>query len=341
MKFKGLSNSCLKTAINNTTKMTFIYVMPLHENENGIVQNSGISPNNPPQNVSEQPPAEEEKKSGCAKFLGCCQKTKAPTADDAPIQQQEDQHSIEHEKPQKCWDKMCCKGNKVSDTNKPTGCFPKFKKGKDGEENWAERRDSILSEPPKKQGCCASFKRILCCVPCCAKCKRKPEPESVSRRPSMMSKKKSLSSTLQPPPEDNSPKLDSSLVEYTSHMRGAIPVLPVSLAWMCLICNVFLPGFGTILSGLFCLCIGIPRFSPRDGARARIGAFMIDVIVGISQMFTVLFCLVGWGWSIWWGVIMLKIARKHRKIKRLEENAIEAQNVPSVNVNNVEGGSRR
>lgn len=107
-----------------------------------------ISPNNPPQNVTEPPPAEEEKKSGCSKFLGCCNKTKASSAadDEAPIQQ--DQHSIENEKPQKCWEKMCCKGNKVSDSNKSSGCFPKFKK--DNEENWAERRDSILSEPPKK-----------------------------------------------------------------------------------------------------------------------------------------------------------------------------------------------
>ena len=40
------------------------------------------------------------------------------------------------------------------------------------------------------------------------------------------------------------PKLDASFVEHGSAMRGAIPVLPVPLAWICLILNVFLPGFG-------------------------------------------------------------------------------------------------
>lgn len=125
------------------------------------------------------------------------------------------------------------------------------------------------------------------------------------------------------------PKLDLSLVEHASHMKGAIPVLPVKLAWFCLICNIFLPGIGktfcennaildyyfsfvlgTIFSGMFCLCIGIPRFSQKDGPKPRIGAFIIDLIIGCGQLFTVLFCLVGWGWSIWWGLIMLKIASK-------------------------------
>lgn len=68
---------------------------------------------------------------------------------------------------------------------------------------------------------------------------------------------------------------------------------------------------GTVFSGLFCLCLGIPRFSQKDGPKPRIGAFLIDTIIGVGQFFTVLFCLVGWGWSIWWGVIMLKVASKY------------------------------
>lgn len=39
-------------------------------------------------------------------------------------------------------------------------------------------------------------------------------------------------------------KLDASFVEHVSTMKAAIPVLPVRLAWICLILNVFLPGFG-------------------------------------------------------------------------------------------------
>lgn len=41
MKFKGVKESILKESVNTTTKMTFIYVMPLHENENGIIETNG------------------------------------------------------------------------------------------------------------------------------------------------------------------------------------------------------------------------------------------------------------------------------------------------------------
>lgn len=58
--------------------------------------------------------------------------------------------------------------------------------------------------------------------------------------------------------------------------------------------------------------MGIPRFSQHDSARGRIGSFIINWIVGISQAFTVIFCLVGWGWSVWWGTIMLNIASEYK-----------------------------
>lgn len=185
--------------------------------------------------------------------------------------------------------------------------------------------------------------KIMCC-------KKKPVPES--RRTSMNSKKQSIAPTL--PPEDTRPKLDESLVDHTSIMKAAIPVLPVGLAWFCLICNCLIPGsgkllllssglfiavehrvfthsqmgecvcvcvgnpcnisifppLGTLFSGMFCLCLGIPRFSQHDGARARIGSFFVNTFVGLAQAFTLIFCLVGWGWSVWWGMIMLRTASK-------------------------------
>lgn len=50
--------------------------------------------------------------------------------------------------------------------------------------------------------------------------------------------------------QEPKPKIDISLVEHTSVMRGAIPVLPVSLAWFCLVCNVILPGTGTVYNSI-------------------------------------------------------------------------------------------
>ncbi|CAG2055575.1 unnamed protein product, partial [Timema podura] len=132
--------------------------------------------------------------------------------------------------------------------------------------------------------------------------------------------------------QEIAPKLDPSLVEHVSLIRGAIPVLPIPLAWICLFFNIFVPGLGTLSSGLLCLCFGKPRFSVRDDPQARVGACCLDMIVAIGQMFTILFCLVGWGWSIWWGVIMVKLARKQKKIKLAAEQQERAA-APVLGVN--------
>ncbi|XP_022178813.1 mucin-5AC-like [Myzus persicae] len=44
----------------------------------------------------------------------------------------------------------------------------------------------------------------------------------------------------------NIPKLDAVFVDHSSVMKGAIPVLPVTLAWLCLVFNVIIPGAGII-----------------------------------------------------------------------------------------------
>ncbi|XP_050529443.1 DNA-directed RNA polymerase II subunit RPB7-like isoform X6 [Daktulosphaira vitifoliae] len=77
---------------------------------------------------------------------------------------------------------------------------------------------------------------------------------------------------------------------------------------------------GTFFSGVFCLCTGKPRFSINDTLQSRMGAFLVNAIVAFSQLFTILFCLVGWGWSIWWGVIMIKMAKKYQKVKITEQS---------------------
>ncbi|GAB0090799.1 hypothetical protein DMENIID0001_055620 [Sergentomyia squamirostris] len=186
---------------------------------------------------------------------------------------------------------------------------------------WAERQPSEAGTMEKQPGCCSRFWRCLCC--CC--CRRKEVPES--RRTSLNSKKASIA----PPPVEEKKKLDLSLVEHSSLMKAAIPVMHICLAWFCLMCNCLVPGLGTIFSGLFCLCFGTPRFSQHDGFRARIGTFVINILVGVSQAFTVLFCLVGWGWSIWWGTIMIRLARKRKKLRRAQrdEEAAEAATISS------------
>ncbi|CAH0598612.1 unnamed protein product [Chrysodeixis includens] len=283
---------------------------------------------------------DKEKKSVISK-LNCCKKVDEEKAeqDIRDMEVAAGKASIEYEnetqQKRKWRDVLCgCCGRrrKVGDTAslpsnvaesmapvvEETGCCGRKKRV-------IERRDSILSDRPPTS-CCNN--RL--CTWVRGMCRRRSEPAS-SRRTSMFSKNKSMSPTL--PPEDTRKKLDTSLVEHTSVMRGAIPVLPIVLAYFCLLCNIVVPGLGSILSGMFCLCFGIPRFGVHDGARHRIGSFVINLLVGAGQLFTVLFCLVGWGWSIWWGVIMVKTSRKYRKLKK-EEAAAEAEAAPPVTSNN-------
>lgn len=138
-------------------------------------------------------------------------------------------------------------------------------------------------------------------------------------------------------------RIPTALVERTSLARGALPILPKSLAWLCLVLNGFLPGTGntiiifcqsfvlkiycflnwvvtgTILSGLLGTCLGAPRFSPLVTVEHKFLALVINLTVGIFQAVTVLFCLVGWCWSLGWGIILVKTAgRKDLFLKCLQ-----------------------
>ncbi|XP_008479783.2 uncharacterized protein LOC103516588 [Diaphorina citri] len=181
-----------------------------------------------------------------------------------------------------------------------------------------------------KCGCC---KRLACCKMggCCGPLTPEEEVERQKRNRMKKSKKNITQSIFFPPFQEQS-KIDPSMVEHQSIMRAGIPILPVGLAWICMILNVLIPGSGTFMSGLFCLCVGKPRFQVNDTPFGRLGAFIVQCLVALAQVFTILFCLVGWGWSIWWGTIMLKLAKKHQRMKQAERNETEA---PVTNQNHV------
>ncbi|CAK9830861.1 Protein stum [Anthophora retusa] len=204
--------------------------------------------------------------------------------------------------------------------NVPSGCWSKFK-------------NRCRCKRLRDMKCCSRRSRIapaeaaVCCPPerrfgaICrrlfdnCKCKRNVEAE----RTRNIRAKHSLTSVAPPPlSEEPKAKIPDVLVEHNSLMRGAIPCLPVPLAWFCLVWNVLLPGSGTVWSGIFNLCTGQPRFSAVAGLKSRLGAFVVNLVVGVGQLFTVLFCLVGWGWSIWWGVTLVRLARKYKRFKASE-----------------------
>ena len=58
------------------------------------------------------------------------------------------------------------------------------------------------------------------------------------------------------------------------------------MAAISLILNIFFPGFGTILNGVVGPALDI-----------------VQIIIGVIQIFTAV-CVIGWVWSIVWGIII-------------------------------------
>ncbi|XP_053679083.1 protein stum [Anopheles nili] len=256
----------------------------------------------PRSSIDSDPPAEDQQ-SGCrscwSKLFSCCRRPKPAEGKTTRFGRHKMEEPVEMETVKCCF------------------CFKR-------------QRPKVKAKPKKKVPVKSTFNCLSCCMMCCKK-----KGDNQSRRTSNLSKKQSIAPTI--PPEDLRPKIDMSLVEHSSLMRGAIPVLPICLAYFCLFLNVVVPGSGTVLSGGLCLCIGKPRFSQHDSIKGRIGSFIINCIVGVSQCFTIIFCVVGWGWAIWWGTIMLRLAKQHRKI--LEMEAAQEEGEEQTTLSNRTGAS--
>uniref|UniRef100_A0A1A9W0V9 Protein stum n=1 Tax=Glossina brevipalpis TaxID=37001 RepID=A0A1A9W0V9_9MUSC len=274
--------------------------------------------------IIDEKSSETIKKTSCWQKLNCCrscQKKTSNMSDDSHSRPAATMHPPKQSKCGLCLSKIfCCRSvNKIDPTTgdetlvkKCCFCIPCRKKRDTSNLRgsslsgvaWQDPETGIVAAQTadleaqegseQKEGCCKRFCNFLLC------CRKKKVAAGERRR----------SSLKQPPPvEDTRNRLHVDLVEYNSKMKGAIPILPLYLAWFCAICNVLIPGLGTLLSGFFCICLGIPRFSQFDSAKARVGSLIINIIVATAQFFCVLFCFVGWGWSIWWASIMLKVAR--------------------------------
>ncbi|KAK6489827.1 protein stum-like protein, partial [Huso huso] len=65
--------------------------------------------------------------------------------------------------------------------------------------------------------------------------------------------------------------------------------------------------YGTVVSGLTLLCCSVPPALTGGvvGNDERLALVCFNLWVGLAQLFTVTFLLIGWVWSITWGVIML------------------------------------
>uniref|UniRef100_A0A0K0ED68 Protein SPEC3 n=1 Tax=Strongyloides stercoralis TaxID=6248 RepID=A0A0K0ED68_STRER len=117
-------------------------------------------------------------------------------------------------------------------------------------------------------------------------------------------------------------------------MHEAIPFLPVPVALICLLLNIIIPGTGTIFSGFFVLCMGQPRVNCKEGR--KLVSLLINILVGISQFFTITFLFVGWFWSIAWGGLIIihsiqyREALQQRRQEAVATAAIEALTKDSI-----------
>lgn len=128
-----------------------------------------------------------------------------------------------------------------------------------------------------------------------------------------------------------------------SIIRGAIPILSHKSAAVCLVLNCLWPGSGTLLSGLlvlaFCRCssqatVGCPRWHERSDSfdrsahvpscalsrprqmhqcafYSRVCCLLVNLVICLAMMVTVPLCLVGWCWSVGWGVSLVNIASEY------------------------------
>ncbi len=82
----------------------------------------------------------------------------------------------------------------------------------------------------------------------------------------------------------------SEAVSKFEELKGKLPTLNKVMAIVILVLNIFFPGVGTLI----CACIG-PKFETDN------------IIVGLLQLLLA-GCIIGWIWSIWWGIIVLQKA---------------------------------
>ncbi|KAI8486636.1 hypothetical protein Bbelb_356110 [Branchiostoma belcheri] len=102
-------------------------------------------------------------------------------------------------------------------------------------------------------------------------------------------------------------------------MKQVIPYMSLPLAIICCLLNIFLPGFGTLLSGFSLLCkwgVRDPNAGPNQKDEDLGHALYLNVVVALSQMITITFMLVGYFWSVAWGAQMVRMAIELRRWKK-------------------------
>ncbi|XP_074662949.1 uncharacterized protein LOC141915354 [Tubulanus polymorphus] len=87
-------------------------------------------------------------------------------------------------------------------------------------------------------------------------------------------------------------------------LKESIPIMPKSLAVICFLFNITVPGLGTFLAGLSLFCCGKPRLIEEDD----VTGFLNNTWTALLQLLSTPLLLIGWIWSVVWGVLFLKLS---------------------------------
>ncbi|CAI9724848.1 Hypothetical predicted protein [Octopus vulgaris] len=116
----------------------------------------------------------------------------------------------------------------------------------------------------------------------------------------------------------NSDEDQNKVQERTALFQSCIPYLPIEVASVCLAFNILIPGFGSILCGIFQFCCGKKQISNKKTDNST--RILINFLVGIMQFSTLTFFLVGWFWSIAWGMKILFLSiENHKRMKKQQQ----------------------
>ncbi|KHN78955.1 putative transmembrane protein C1orf95 -like protein [Toxocara canis] len=113
--------------------------------------------------------------------------------------------------------------------------------------------------------------------------------------------------------DDGNERFTVTVTEHKGPFRKVVPCLPMPLAGLCCLINVFVPGFGTIIAALSTLCCST---LPHHVTRSR--ALPMNLLAGFLQFITFPL-VVGCVWSIIWGLLFIQIAQE----KKLEEEIMQ------------------
>ncbi|XP_041352433.1 protein stum homolog isoform X2 [Gigantopelta aegis] len=91
------------------------------------------------------------------------------------------------------------------------------------------------------------------------------------------------------------------IVEKHGPLYNAIPCMPLPVAVFCCVFNIVIPGFGTLISAFTVLCGAKTKF------QSTCTALGLNILTALLQMASFII-IVGWVWSIIWGMNFVQIS---------------------------------